>query len=385
VLPPSFEPSRLRVAGRWSSPRPPRPCPSPDLPSRISPPVASRLTSMHPTSGPWRRSRLFTSRIRPQSSPLSRKELTDRLSWVSPCRGIGRCATGRSPFTSAPLASTPGDSVESPSELTHRCASFLFHPRGFSPPRWFSLRGSCRFVAPCSQSWGSPAFPESRSGVRFHAPVSTTRSPQVGSPLEVFPLEQPCRRRRGRSLLAVRTPSRCAPDVHRCQCTPKAPVFRTTSTSRSSSALECVAPATVSSGPDALSFRGLDSPSRYFMSTRRSIESSRRRSLARAAAVTAPPEVQARNGEPHVPSCGAEGTRPSTPPSRVSASDHFRSLLARSLVCSLRHRSVCPLASSWETLRETGDGRRDLVPLEAANRSAFDSARSSIRRKSLLR
>jgi hypothetical protein len=34
-----------------------------------------------------------------------------------------------------------------------------FHPRGLSPPRRFAPCDSCKFVAPCCQSWGSPRFP----------------------------------------------------------------------------------------------------------------------------------------------------------------------------------------------------------------------------------
>lgn len=50
-----------------------------------------------------------------------------------------------------------------------------FHPRGLSPPRRFAPCDSCRFVAPCCQSWGSPRFP-------VPAPV-TLESASAGQPV----------------------------------------------------------------------------------------------------------------------------------------------------------------------------------------------------------
>lgn len=40
-----------------------------------------------------------------------------------------------------------------------RCqASHTLRPHGFSPSRRLSPKSSCKFVAPCFQSWGSPRF-----------------------------------------------------------------------------------------------------------------------------------------------------------------------------------------------------------------------------------
>lgn len=177
MFPPSFEPSRLRVAGRWSFPRPPRPCPLPDLPSRISPPVASRLTSMHPTSGPWRRSRLSTSRIRPQCL-LSR----ERSSHGSPLLGFAVSRHRPMRDRSFPLHQR---SSRIHSRRRRRAAFGAHTPlRALRVPPSWSLTTSMVFSARKLQVcctlqpvMGSPAFPEPRSGGRFRAPESTTRSP----------------------------------------------------------------------------------------------------------------------------------------------------------------------------------------------------------------
>jgi hypothetical protein len=50
-----------------------------------------------------------------------------------------------------------------------------FRPRGFAPPRRFSPLRPCRFVAPCSRSWGSPCFVPSRNGPP-HGVVPALRS-----------------------------------------------------------------------------------------------------------------------------------------------------------------------------------------------------------------
>ena len=50
-------------------------------------------------------------------------------------------------------------------DLRRAAAAPLAHrPRGFSPPRRLPPPRPCRFVAPCSRSWGSPCFTPSRNG-----------------------------------------------------------------------------------------------------------------------------------------------------------------------------------------------------------------------------
>jgi hypothetical protein len=50
-----------------------------------------------------------------------------------------------------------------------------FRPRGFAPPRRFTPLRPCRFVSPCSRSWGSPCFIPSRNG-NPHGAVPALRS-----------------------------------------------------------------------------------------------------------------------------------------------------------------------------------------------------------------
>jgi len=50
-----------------------------------------------------------------------------------------------------------------------------FRPRGFAPPRRLAPPRPCRFVSPCSRSWGSPCFPSSRNEVP-HSAIPALRS-----------------------------------------------------------------------------------------------------------------------------------------------------------------------------------------------------------------
>ena len=56
-----------------------------------------------------------------------------------------------------------------------------FRPRGFSPPRRFAPPRPCRFLSPCSRSWGSPCFPSSRNEVPHSAAPALRSLPSADS------------------------------------------------------------------------------------------------------------------------------------------------------------------------------------------------------------
>jgi len=97
-------------------------------------------------------------------------------------------------------ASTPGNLRSLRSDGAIR--RILFHPRGFSPPRWLAPHRRCGFVAPRCRLWGPSRFP---------APVPTSlwrwvrtfRSPRRGTPYEEFPSSAALPHCCGRCLLAV--------------------------------------------------------------------------------------------------------------------------------------------------------------------------------------
>jgi len=64
-----------------------------------------------------------------------------------------------------PESPTPGSRVSAVAFGEEPPAPPACRPRGFAPPRRFVPLRSCRFVAPCSRSWGSPCFIPSRNGV----------------------------------------------------------------------------------------------------------------------------------------------------------------------------------------------------------------------------
>jgi len=99
---------------------------------------------------------------------------------------------------------------------------------------------------------------------------------------------------------------------------------QTTSTPRSCSTLECVAPATVSSGRTPYPSVGFG-PLRGFSLFRRSIESLKERFLAKANPGSVSTEVQVRLGDHTLPTCGGGGLTRRLHP-RGCCLDHFRSL-----------------------------------------------------------
>jgi hypothetical protein len=60
-------------------------------------------------------------------------------------------------------------------------ALLAFRPRGFSPPRRFTPPRPCRFLSPCSRSWGSPCFPSSRNEVPHSAAPALRSLPSADS------------------------------------------------------------------------------------------------------------------------------------------------------------------------------------------------------------
>jgi hypothetical protein len=56
-----------------------------------------------------------------------------------------------------------------------------FRPRGFAPPRRFAPPRPCRFVSPCSRSWGSPCFSSSRNEVPHSAAPALRSLPSADS------------------------------------------------------------------------------------------------------------------------------------------------------------------------------------------------------------
>jgi hypothetical protein len=116
---------------------------------------------------------------RNSSRPPKRSEFL--LSWDSPLLPLCRSTSD---------ASTPGSSRSLRSDGATR--RILFHPRGFSPPRWFPPHRCCGFVAPRCRLWGPTRFPVSVPSSRWRW-VRTLRSPRRGDPTKSSPRQQPCR------------------------------------------------------------------------------------------------------------------------------------------------------------------------------------------------
>ena len=90
----------------------------------------------------------------------------DCLSWV-----VQRSPLHR-PESKSP---TPGVRVSAAPFGEEQPVLPALRPRGFAPPRRFTPLRPCRFVAPCSRSWGSPCFVPSRNGPP-HGVVPALRS-----------------------------------------------------------------------------------------------------------------------------------------------------------------------------------------------------------------
>jgi hypothetical protein len=135
-----------------------------------------------------------------------------------------------------------------------------FRPRGFSPPRRFSPRGGCEFVAPRCRPWGSPRFPSRAPAPPKGIGWASGRSPRWGShPSKSSPRQQPRRITATLAVVPLQFRGGCGTSRDaRCRTPQPAPPRR-------NSRLHGLAPLTSPLQPDTVSGAALPVPSMGFV------------------------------------------------------------------------------------------------------------------------
>jgi len=210
----------------------------------------------------------------PRDPPLPACEQTRwSRSWAPPLLGFVRLYPFAERPSAHPLPPDPGRSGRRNAPVRRDGLGFgptvppvdiRFRPRGFSPPRRFSPRGGCEFVAPRCRPWGSPRFPLPRSRSPEGGREAVGAFPAVRfTPFEEFPSStaaphhcDPCRPAVAACAERVAPPATPVAGRH-SQCRPgEQPA------SRPCSADESVATRRRFQRRAARSFHGLGSPSR---------------------------------------------------------------------------------------------------------------------------
>jgi len=142
--------------------------------------------------------------------------------WSSRTSSLG--VVQRSPLHRSESGSpSPRMCVSAPPFGEGQPVPLAFRPRGFAPPRRFAPPRPCRFVSPCSRSWGSPCFPSSRNEVP-HSAAPALRSLPTADSCEDRRLSGSAGSRHGRDLCFSERHrfQRCPSDIdrvlHRAPC-----------------------------------------------------------------------------------------------------------------------------------------------------------------------
>jgi hypothetical protein len=162
--------------GRWSSPRPPRPCPSPGWPSRVPLPVRPAFPE-----GTVRANLLTFAPLR--SLPIALVDSsTFSLGFVRTTRTRDRVVRLSPLHRRAREASTPATTAGRRFGLEGATLEVPFRPRGFSPPRRLPPLHESRACCIPLPILGSTAFPleASRPIDRDHLcfPAMQVRTPR---------------------------------------------------------------------------------------------------------------------------------------------------------------------------------------------------------------